>query len=256
MFGRLPIVARRRRNRDLLRTAFAGDGIEKAFVQAAVRVLKIRHMVETGTHSGKTSLWLGSTFRSCDVFTCEVVPEVYEMAKRTLAQQKNVRVDLADSGTWVHALCESEIRGHSALFFLDAHGMASVWNRDHPLLAELRSIENRDQPSIIIIDDFKVPDRPDMAFCVRETHTSMSHPLAERMDLGDALDISLISDAISDSDVLLFPDYTYEDALRFQANPAFQNLVGYVIILHACSGEELDALLADPVVRDYYRTVW
>jgi hypothetical protein len=67
MFGRLPFIARRCRNRDLLRTAFAGDGIEKVFVQAAVRLLGIWCLVETGTQSGKTSLWLGTALDCGDV---------------------------------------------------------------------------------------------------------------------------------------------------------------------------------------------
>lgn len=255
MLGRLPFVARRRLKKELLRTAFAGDGIEKAFVRAAVSTLGIRCLVETGTHSGKTSLWLASALPYCDVYTCEIVPAVYEAAKRTLLRQSNVRVDLADSGPWVDALCKSELQGRSALFFLDAHGMASDWTGDHPLLAELGSIEGRDVPSVTIIDDFKVPNRPDLAFSVGETDTSFRRPETERMGLSRALDIDAIQEALCGWDVLLYPSYTYEDALRFQADPAFGNLIGYVVILHAFSTKEQDAVLSVPVVRQYYRRV-
>jgi hypothetical protein len=57
MFDRLPFVARRRRDREMLRTAFAGDGIEKDLVRVAVEALQVRCIVETGTCTGKTSMW-------------------------------------------------------------------------------------------------------------------------------------------------------------------------------------------------------
>lgn len=252
-FDRLELVARHRRDKELMRTAFAGDGVEKAFVRAAVKALRIDSIVETGTYIGKTSMWLGATFRNCDVYTSEVVPEMYEGARQALSRLRNVHPYLADSAPWIAGLCAGELRGRSTLFFLDAHGMSREWGREHPLFAELRSIQEREDPSIVIIDDFKVPGRPDYAFLVGETGTSVAFPEAERLSLDGGLDMDLIAGVVDESDAVLYPAYTYEDALRYQSAPAFDFLVGYVVLAHACPAARLGPLLSNRLVTRHYR---
>jgi hypothetical protein len=252
-FDRLELVARHRRDKELMRTAFAGDGVQKALVRAAVRALRIDAIVETGTYIGKTSMWLGATFRHCDVYTSEVDPAVYEGARLALSRLRNVHPYLADSAPWIAGLCAGELRGRATLFFLDAHGMSRDWRCEHPLLAELRSIRAREDPSIVIIDDFKVPGRPDYAFLVDETDTSVGFPEAQRMSLAGGLDMDLIADVVDESDAVLYPAYNYDDALRYQSDPAFAFLIGYVVLAHRCPAARLDPLLSSRLVTRHYR---
>lgn len=255
MLDRLPFVSGRRRRREMMRTAFAGDGIEKAFVLAAMESLGIERIVETGTFTGKTTLWLGATFPNCLVQTSEVVPEVHESARHALAGQRNIRCYLADSGPWISDLCDGELGGLRVLFFLDAHGMTPAWSQEHPILAELRSIARRRDPTVVIIDDFKVPGRADYAFNYDGTRTSFGVAAEKRMSLPNALDVSMIADALAPEDVVLYPQYKYEDALKFQADPLHGNLIGYVVVLHCVSKDDLVRLLNMPLLRDHYLRV-
>jgi predicted O-methyltransferase YrrM len=142
----------------MLRTAFAGDGIEKALVSALVPAFGVRTIVETGTFMGKTSYWLADTFPGVDVLTCELLPGYHEVARRNLQGKRNVMCVLDDSAEWLERLSLS-LEG-PALFFLDSHGMSSDWQHEHPVRREVAAVCARRQPSVILIDDFKVPGRP------------------------------------------------------------------------------------------------
>lgn len=239
------------RRRELLRTAFAGDGIEKALVRDVVRSLSVQTIVETGTYIGKTSYWLGVTFPDIPVLTCEVLPEMHVVARRHLRGRRNVLPVLADSAVWLERLV-GDMKG-PALFFLDAHGMSSDWLKQSPLRREIAAVLSRDAPSVVIVDDFKVPGRADYAFSVAETGSSFAFPEETRLELANALDLSVIEDLLSSPDRVLYPSYTYEDALRFQADPMHGNLIGYVVILHAVPAADMQSFLDNELLTRFYQ---
>lgn len=240
--------------RELRRGAFAGDGIEKALIETAGSSLGLGRFVETGTYTGKTTAWLATTFPGASVLTCELMPELYEAARERLRSFTNVRCFLGDSAAWIREICRERDDGVPTFFFLDAHGMSEDWEAEHPLRDELRAILAMSTPSVIVIDDFKVPGRADLAFMVGGSGTSFAVPEPERLTLPDALCLETIADLLGPDEHVLFPGYTHADALRYQPDPLYGNLIGYVVILHALSAEARERFLGTELVRRHYIT--
>lgn len=115
--------------------------------------------IETGTFEGRTTTALSRLFKK--VHTIEIVPSKYESVSKKLLPFSNVECHLGSSD---HVLLD--ILPHyvekKVLFYLDAHGDVP-W----PLLGELHSISKTHRDNcIVVIDDFKVPGRPDISYDV------------------------------------------------------------------------------------------
>lgn len=122
--------------------------------------LDIRTVVETGTFKGNTAAFFGSCFDR--VHTIEIDPFFYAEATSNLASYPNVFCHAGSSPSCLKELLPSLV-GQRVLFYLDAH-----WLSDWPLLAELKQIQKTHKNNcIIVIDDFKVPGRPDVPY---DTH--------------------------------------------------------------------------------------
>lgn len=249
------VFMRRATEREMLRTAFAGDGIEKEMVRLLARMLSIRRFVETGTCTGKTTLWLGRTFPDDHVLTCELLPSVYESARRRLRHEMNIECVLGDSAQWIRHLCDDNEASVPTLYFLDAHGMSRDWAQAPPLEDELLAIAGTTQPSVVIIDDFQVPGPADFAFCVDGRESSYAYPADERLRLPRALNLDRIRSLLAREDQALSPKYSWTDALVYQSDPLHQNLIGYVVILHCCPPEVANGLLEDDFVSANYLTL-
>jgi hypothetical protein len=117
----------------------------------------IDSVVETGTFLGGSSRVFSLIFN--EVHTIEAIPTTCELALRNLEHCLNVHCHLGRSATILSKLLPS-LKNKRVLFYLDAH-----WFNEFPLIHEIKEIaETHYNNCIIVIDDFKLPDRNDVEF--------------------------------------------------------------------------------------------
>lgn len=126
-------------------------------IQRLASEFHIDHAVETGTFLGGTTGFLANAFG--EVHTIEVVERNMIQAQRALEDKENIHFHLGSSETVLKELLP-DLEGKKVVFYLDAH-----WNEYWPLLDELEEIAKTHKDNcVIVIDDFKVPKRRDIAF--------------------------------------------------------------------------------------------
>lgn len=117
----------------------------------------IKTVVETGTYKGNTTAYFAQLFER--VHTIEVVQSTFMDTKERLSFAPHVECHLGSSDTVFETLLP-KLKGEMTLFYLDAH-----WHSHWPLLSELESISKTHKDNcVIVIDDFKVPGRPDIDY--------------------------------------------------------------------------------------------
>lgn len=137
--------------------AFNGAPELGPFFATLKRDYKIDAVVETGTFHGNSTVLFSLLFD--EVHTIEVVQSTYDTTKELLSEFKNVTCYLGSSDIVLKELLP-ELKDKKILFYLDAH-----WHSNWPLLAELEAISATHYDNcIIVIDDFKVPDRGDIPY--------------------------------------------------------------------------------------------
>jgi FkbM family methyltransferase len=124
------------------RCALFLDLIERADPQA---------IIETGTYRATTTKFMAEHFRRA-IFTCEIVPRQFFQSQKKLAIYPQVSVVEADSRRFLEDVLAQKADGSPLFFYLDAH-----WQENLPLREELEIILGHRLPSIIMIDDFRVP---------------------------------------------------------------------------------------------------
>lgn len=124
---------------------------------------KINVAIETGTFIGSTTAALSLLFNQ--VHTIELEKDTFERALTNLKNFSNVHCHLGSSEQVLDQLLPT-LDNQRVLFYLDAH-----WREYWPLLAELEEIaETHKDHCIIIIDDFKVPSRPEISYDAYGSH--------------------------------------------------------------------------------------
>ena len=103
-------------------------------------------VVETGSHMGDTTAYLGRRYRDLPVLTCDIDPEYASFTAHRVKSLTNVAVTCQDSPALVAAAAAEYER---PLFYLDAHW--GTW----PLMEELAAI----RAGIVLIDDFDIGHR-------------------------------------------------------------------------------------------------
>ena len=135
--------------------AFNRDTIVADTIVQLVKDLKIDCIVETGTYAGKTTAFLAEEFPTLSLYTVEIQFETFLIAEKNLKSFANVKQFCGSSEAMFQKLLPT-LSGKRILFYLDAH-----WEDYWPLLDELYEIAKTHQDSCcIVIDDFKVPNRP------------------------------------------------------------------------------------------------
>jgi hypothetical protein len=150
---------------------FNGQNARQQIIRDLVFSLRIEQFVETGTFRGITTEFLANLL-GAPVFTVELQPRYFVVAKQRLAQYPWVTVELGDSRSFLRGLAsKEELRERRTLFYLDAHwGGSSLLEknapseRDLPLRDELSIIVEAWLNAVVVIDDFEVPDDPGYAF--------------------------------------------------------------------------------------------
>jgi len=132
--------------------------LQKAFC-LAVQAIGATSIVETGTFMGYSTSFMAEKFPHIPIHTCEINKRNFIISRNNLKKYKNVTVHLGESPKILERLIKSKSLGDRPLFFLDAH-----WLDNWPLEDEMRIITNSLSKAIIMIDDFKVPDRPEFIY--------------------------------------------------------------------------------------------
>lgn len=127
------------------------------FIASLAKSYGITTVIETGTWLGYTADFLSLVFD--EVHTIEISEIHYLLAEERLKNSSNVIRHFGSSEKVLHTILP-DLQEQRLLFYLDAH-----WGVDWPLLNELEEIARTHKDNcLIIIDDFKIPDRPDISY--------------------------------------------------------------------------------------------
>lgn len=127
-------------------------------MRALIQDYGIETVVETGTFMGSTTMFFANV-PNIEVHTIDIVEKYYLQAKGVFKNISKVSCHLGSSDQ-VLAKILPNIQKKRVLFYLDAH-----WNQYWPLLNELKEIAKTHRNNcIIVIDDFKVPNRADIPY--------------------------------------------------------------------------------------------
>ena len=116
-------------------------------------------IVETGTNLGTTTAYV-SRESQLPIYTVESVPRYYYCSWFRLRHFSNIHLFLGDSRAFLERLSHDDLfPKERVLFYLDSH-----WQEDLPLREEVAVIAKSWSESVIIVDDFQVPDDKGYAF--------------------------------------------------------------------------------------------
>lgn len=136
---------------------YEGDTHIHDKLQKLVTDFEITEVVETGTYHGGTTKRLSTLEGIKRVLTFEISGDYVNIARRNLKDCANVQVMHMDS---VKGLRNIKPELHDKmLFWADAH-----WQDHCPLIDELQAIADAHIKPVIVIHDFKVPERADLGF--------------------------------------------------------------------------------------------
>lgn len=112
-------------------------------------------VIETGTFRGATTSFLHAV-TGAPTYTVEATPRYFEFARRRFAAVPEISVERGDSRTVLRRLAQdAALSSKRAFIYLDAH-----WEEDLPLAEEIEIIREGWRRSVVMIDDFAVPDDP------------------------------------------------------------------------------------------------
>lgn len=135
----------------------------------------IEAAVETGTWKGDTTSLFALLFNQ--VHTIEILDSHYELSVKNLAQFPNVHCHFGSSPETLSKILPS-LSSIPTLFYLDAH-----WNPYWPLLDELEEISKTHKDNcVIVINDIKVPNRPQTPYDTYEDHDCSYEYVKEKLD--------------------------------------------------------------------------
>ena len=132
--------------------AFNGQEIRKEIYSGLLAIFNFNYLVETGAFRASTTLFLAES--TLPVYTVEINDRFYSYAETRTEKISNIHLHQNDSRMFLHELSSNKNLLHENVFFyLDAH-----WKEDLPLNEEILIIFNNWQNSVVMVDDFKVPD--------------------------------------------------------------------------------------------------
>jgi hypothetical protein len=124
----------------------------REIVRELGRAIQFDGVIETGTFRGSSTEFLAAVFGR--VWTVESNERAFAFSAKRLSTNPDVTVELGDSRKFLDRLLrQSEMDGKTLFIYLDAH-----WKDDLPLADELSIIAAAPIQSVVMIDDFQVPD--------------------------------------------------------------------------------------------------
>lgn len=186
-----------------------GDPILQQMFVRLCKDLGVTSIIETGTFRGSSTSFMAENMPDVPIFTGEINPDYYKVARKNLKRFSNVRTYNANSPNFLQALFSQKLQGSRPLFFLDAH-----WEGYWPLEDEMRLITEHCKEAIIVIDDFRVP------FDNRFTYDKYGPKECS---------LELIAPYMNKKNTykVLFPNYGQE---AFAQSSFYPDLVGYPVI--------------------------
>lgn len=204
--------------------AFHGDEQWKTMVKKITDAVSPTSVVETGTYKGDTTEYLAKISPN-PIFTCEVIGMYRRESKRRLKPYKQVNLLRGSSAALIQKLVAGKQLGGIPLFFLDAH-----WYGYWPLKDEMEII-SRLPKAVIMIDDFKVPNRPYFGY---DTQNNNGVIIEE--------DINYLMPMLSGNCRILFPKYGSSES---------KGMRGYIIVFQNID-REFTKIYEDPFVASNY----
>ena len=124
-----------------------------------IKAIPFAVIVETGTNLGTTTEYL-SKQSQLPIYTVESIPRYYYCSKFRLRRFTDIHLFLNDSRAFLERLSHDVFfPKERVLFYLDSH-----WQEDLPLREEVAIIAKSWPESVIIVDDFQIPDDRGYAF--------------------------------------------------------------------------------------------
>jgi predicted O-methyltransferase YrrM len=137
---------------------FNGQEARKQIVSEVAGVMQPTAVIETGSYRGTTTAFLRDL--GAPVYTVELNAQLYFYVSRRFRRDERVEVAHGDSREYLEKLAQrSNVPKARVLFYLDAH-----WEDDLPVQEELEMIRTVWRESVVMVDDFEVPDDPAYGF--------------------------------------------------------------------------------------------
>ena len=141
---------------DRNKLGFEGDNHLADEIKRLCEANKIDLIIETGTYLGATTKRLAEL---AETYTVELNDTFFMRAKTNIGNNPKVKQFLGNTVDFLKAELP-KLKDKKILFFLDAH----FYNVPCPLLDELKVIAQNEIKPVIVIHDFKVPERPEFGF--------------------------------------------------------------------------------------------
>lgn len=117
--------------------------------------------VETGARRGVTLKYVIDSYDDLRCFACEPDEDFYSVLEDKVGHLEDCNIYKQKSQSITPNVLErDELNQGLTFFFLDAHGNGFQW----PLKQEINQISKHMDEAIILVDDFRVPDRPWFGF--------------------------------------------------------------------------------------------
>jgi predicted O-methyltransferase YrrM len=130
---------------------------------------------ETGTCEGITTIFLAHHFAK--VYTAEIFAQYFLNTQKIFRNYPNIVGRYGSSEKLFHEILPS-LQDKRILFYLDAH-----WYEQWPLLDELEEISLTHKDNcIVVIDDFKVPTRPEITYDAYGQHECSFDYISEQLN--------------------------------------------------------------------------
>ncbi len=141
---------------------FHGDPTLQQIILASINYFHVQTFFETGTFRGDSILWLSQERPDLDIMSVEVDQYFHNYASKRVSHLESpnkVRLFNNDSTVVLKECFNARVLLEPTLFWLDAH-----WYNNWPLLDEITQITRSCQSSIVLIDDFKVPNNSELGY--------------------------------------------------------------------------------------------
>jgi len=220
--------------RDRSELGFHGDSEFRNLIRQIISNLPVSSFVETGTYMGDSTSYVAKLNRNLPIFSCEINDDFFGVGKRQLEGFENVELHKSSSPEFIENLLESNRLGDLPVFFLDAH-----WYSYWPLEDEINIISSSGMSCVIVIDDFKVPGRPEFVY-------SKYRIDGEKKVSG----FELIKPTMNRKNTynVLFPSYSKGSAF---SKGKMGQLAGHVVIFQNLESEFKSFKKLDAVSRSY-----
>ena len=131
---------------------FNGQQRRRELFVSLITALHATAIVETGSFRGSSTQFMASN-SGLPLFSCEINPRFFFYSHARLKPFANATLLREDSRAFLRDLfTRKQLPAGTIFFYLDAH-----WTEDLPLWDELNLIFSSGVPSVVMIDDFRVP---------------------------------------------------------------------------------------------------